>query len=590
MHLRMDYFLPAITRLSVLTFVVLVGYWQDLTQVLKLSLSDPELQYILLVPPIILFLLYRKRKAYLLSRQGSWNKDLIAICLCLMALILYVWGSYSLYPLQLHLLSLPIFVVGVFMLLLGFKSLRTFLFPIILLTFLSPFPSMFSTPLGGYLINSTASAVFSFLNLLRFPIELSTDLGVVLSTYTTSGHEVSFFLGLPCSGIYSIIGFSFFALVFAYFASGSLVRKAAFATIGLFVIYLLNMLRITIMVVLGHYFGYSLAVNFFHLIGGIGILFLGTLVLLLAGDKLLKVSIKQRNITPTSNCSNEHNPIRHNNGQNLNMPHLDIEWKRFTGIFILLFIIALLISQAAAVNYAKTTQNKTNAIDFNPSKNEAKVFSNLSGWSSQFLTRQSQVEQRLGLKYVAVYLLTREENPSEHVQAIVEISDAQSKFHTWEGCLYYQPYETKIEKRTYSTIYEGNNTLVVAESFIVNIPSHNQTAVMTSWFDALPLRTNETIAAWNIKVTLLKFLPGQYNSRDQNDNTDQTNETTKEILMLSKEIEQAWSGFKNPPPTLITDIYNNKEILTAIILAILAVSSTITAIKSHRKKLKSLRK
>lgn len=580
----MAYSLPAILRLSVFAFVVLVGYWQDFTEVLKLSLSEPELQYILLVPPIILFLLYRNRKAFLLSRQDSWNKDLVGVCLCLLALVLYVWGSYSIYPLQVHLLSVPIFVAGIILLAFGADVLRILIFPIILLAFLSPFPLVLLDSFGGHLIDSVATSV-SFILRAFIPVELSYRPIVILSTHTSVGERVSFHLGAPCSGIYSLTAFAFFAVIFAYIASGSPIKKVFFAGLSLLAAYVLNMLRILVMVVLGHYFGYGLAIDFFHLFGGIALIFLGTLTLLYLGDKILKLSFLQRK--PRSNCPvcKEYKSICYGCGRFLKLPEADFKWKQLTLIFLFLLLLTTLIFQASAVNYNKVLLDEDMAIDLDPNTGEVAAFSNLNGWSTEFLGRESYAEEFLGLYVVGDYLLYNE-NDSSTIGAILEISDLQSKFHTWEGCLNYQSFEINIEKRFFSTLYDENNIIVIGQTFITNAPTLKQSIIILSWFDSLNLKTNETTSTWNIKVSLLKYVY----KPDNQTNANQVEAATTELLSLGEEIERSWSQYKNPPTSFVVDIYKNKEAFATAIIVMLVILATMLQIKSLLEKNKLSRK
>jgi len=570
--------------LSIFALVVLIGYWQDFTEVLKLSLSDPELQYTLLVPPIIVFFLYRKRKAFLLSRQGSWIKDSIGICLCLLALILYVWGSYSLYPLQIHLLSLPIFAAGITLLVFGADVLRILIFPIVLLVFLSPFPLILLDSLGGYLIDSVATSVTSILRVF-IPVELSYRPIAVLSTYTSIGERISFYLGAPCSGIYSLTSFGFFAVIFAYIASGSPIRKILLAGLSLLTAYVLNVLRILVMVVLGRYFGYGLAIDFFHLFGGVILIFFGTLLLLYLGDKILKLSFLQRK--PSSEClvCKEYASICYGCGRILKLPQADLKWKRLTLIFFFLLLFTTVIFQASAINYNKVLLDENMAVDFNPNTGEIAAFSNLDGWSTKFLGRESYAEEVLGLQAVGDYHLYKEDGSSK-VVAILEISDIQSKFHTWEGCLLYQSFEINIEKRFFSTLYDENNVLIIGEVFITNAPALKQTIVLLYWFDALNLKTNETTSTWNVKVSLLKYIY----KPDNQTNTDQVGAATTELLSLGKEIEGSWSQYKNPPTSFVVDIYKNKEAFATVVIGMLVVSVAMLQMKSLTEKSKLRKK
>lgn len=570
-------------RFFFLIIFPLIAYFQDFIQVSYLALADPEIQYILLVPFVAAFFFYKRRKAFSIPRKASLVHDLIGISLCSLALVIHVWGSYSFYPLQLHLISLPILVAGIILLTFGADTLRIVVFPTLLLFFLNPFALVFTDAFGGYLINSVATFAASILR-LGFPIEVSYTPFVVLSTYTSAGQRISFELAAACSGIYSLIAMGFFAVVFLYIASGSLAKKAVFASLALFTAYMLNVIRIILLVVLGYFFGEGLAVDFFHMVGGVVILFFGALILIFVSDRILNLSLFQgKPASDCPHCSNYDN-ICHKCGRILKLPKTRLEWKRLAIIFLFLSIIANLIFQASAVNYNKVANAENLSLDFDPQTGKTAVFSNLTGWSVQFTGREYEAETRLGLSYVGDYILYRD--VYDQITSILELSDAQSKFHTWEGCLNYQSFKINIEKRFFTTIYNERNVVVIAETFIADAPEYGLRIVVLSWFDSLNLRTNGTTSIWAAKISLLKYV---YNTGNQSD-TNRVETATNELLAMGKEIERSWSPYKNSPTSFIVDLYRNKEFFMAFAvgmfifpIAILQAKSLIIKARFSRK-------
>jgi exosortase len=549
-----------------------------------LALADPEIQYVLLVPFTVAFFFYKRRKAFLVSRKASWHDNALGFSLCSLALIIYIWGSYSFYILPLHLISLPIFIAGTILLIFGPSALRLLVFPTFLIIFLTPFPSVFLDMFGVSLIDSAATISTSILRLF-LPIELSYRPVVTLSTFTNAGQKVSFEIAAACSGIYSLMAIGFFAVIFLYITSGSLTKKGIFAGLSLFTAYGLNVLRILLTLVLGYFFGYGLAVNFFHLFGGVVILFFGTLILLFVSDKLLKLSVFQGKRPSNSPNSNEPEDFCWQCIPIFRLPKIRLEWKSIFMILVFLAIMADLIFQASIITYGKGVNTKNPSIDFNISTGNTNAFSNLSGWSPLFVGREYQAEERLGLKFVGDYILFGKNN-SETITAILELSDAQSKFHTWEGCLNYQAYEIDIEKTFYSTIYDQNNTIVTAETLIANVPAYKQKLIVMYWFDSLNLRTNETTNTYAVKGSLLKYVyygTGQVNAT-------QVEAASNELLTLAKEIETTWSAYKTSPSSFVVDIYRNKEASTVFVVGTLIFTIAAVQTQTFITKTRALRK
>jgi exosortase len=549
-------FVPLSLKLSLLVIFPIAAYFQDIVRVFTLALSNEEAQYILLVPFVVAFFFYRSRRAFLVSRENTKAHDLTGISLCLLALLIYVLGSYSFYSLQLHLISLPIFFAGLTLLFFGSKVLRLLIFPTALLSFLSPFPLFFMDVFGGGLMASDGALAALILKPF-IPLDITYQPVVILSTVTTAGDPIQFSLSAACSGIYSLTAFLFCAVVFGYLASGSILKKVLYGVFAVLAAYLLNVLRIVVTILLGRFFGLGLAVEFFHAVGGTVLAFIGTLLLLYVGSKLLKLSfIQKKDNKLTSIIPNA-------------LPKIKINWKRMAIVLLFLVICADLIIQASAVNYNTVAKSEETAFEFNPTTGELATLSNETGWVATFMGREAQAEEALGLIFVGDYYLSpANSSDPDSIYSIFEVSDLQSKFHTWEGCLNYQAYPITIDKITPITIYENNTNIVNGELIVASAPTLNQTMVLVYWFDTLKLRTNGTVTDYSIKLTLLQYIPTVNNQTD----TAKVKATTSQLLSLSHSYEQIWSQYKNSNNSFVVDMYRNKEAFSAVVIAMLVLS------------------
>lgn len=570
--------LPNSVRFFLLIIPPAIGFFQDFVQLFYLALSNQEVQYVLLVPFFIVYFLYKKRRAFSIPREASFFHDVIGACLCLLAISTYVWGSYSVYPLQMHLLALPILLAGITLLLYGPKVLRILIFPIAVLVFLSPLPLVFLDSYGGALIQSVANSVALVVRPF-LSIQVSLSPVVTLTTVTTTGEKIQFSLSAACSGVYSLTSFAFLAVVLGYIATGSPAKKTIFAGLSLLAAYVLNMFRIVTMVVLGHFFGYGLAVDSFHLLGGVALIFIGTVMLLFAGDKLLKLSFIQKE--PPNYCATckKSKSICNSCGRIIKFPKTGINWKRLSLILIFLMLCTNLVLQASAANYNVVSSNAQTAVDFNPTTGELATFSNLTSYNAIFAGRESDAEATLNLQFVGDYSLIGNNN-SKTVDAIFEVSDIQSKFHTWEGCLHYQSYPINIEKTYVTILYDQNNDFVYGEMFITDAPTLHMNLILLYWFDTVNLRTNGTANAWSVKVTLLDYIDNTNNQTT----TEQVENATTELLSLGQQLEATWSQDKNPQTGFAVDIYKNNEAFTMAVTALLVISAVMLSVSYLLKK------
>jgi hypothetical protein len=341
-------------------------------------------------------------------------------------------------------------------------------------------------------------------------------------------------------------------------------------------------------VVLGHFFGIGLAVEFFHAVGGTVLAFIGTLILLYFGNKVLKLSFTQKKTDICSFCkdtqSNASQIICVKCGRIFRWSKPKIDWKRIAILLFFLLICSDLIVQASAINYNVITNSDKSALNFNPSTGELAAFSNATGWTPAFMGRETQAEEQLGLTYVGDYALSKA-NTSQTIFAIFEISDLQSKFHTWEGCLHYQAYPINIEKITYVTIYDQKTNIVNGEVIVANAPTLNQTLNLVYWFDSLNLKTNGTVTSYSVKITLIKYLA---NSNNQT-NTASVEAATTQLLSLSHNFEEIWSQYKNSNNSFVVDLYRNKEAFEAVVVALLFFCAIALSIQHFRPRAETIK-
>jgi len=137
--------------LKVLTVAVAVIalYFQDLYVVFTDALSSETTSYILAIPIIFGYLLYRKRNMLWATVSTEPQKQsgsrylamLSGILLCATSVILYYYGSRTFTPLEFHILTLPAFAAGLTLIMFNPQTLRQALFPLLFLFLLSPPPS-----------------------------------------------------------------------------------------------------------------------------------------------------------------------------------------------------------------------------------------------------------------------------------------------------------------------------------------------------------------------------------------------------------------------------------------------------------------
>ena len=298
-------------KFSVLTAVVIGFYLQDLTLVFKNALSDEATYHILAIPFLFGYLLYRKRamvNASLKQESKNFSSSFskyfvlsIGILLCTISILAYWSGSYTFTPLEYHMATLPIMVAGLSLILFNGETLRHLAFPIAFLFFLTPPPTEILYSVGTTLSDLSAHASNTLANVFGMPSSISAQYGSPIITLTRPDHSfMTFSVDVACSGVYSLIGFLIFAVFIAYITRGKLYSKLAILLLGIPLIVALNIIRITTILSIGYNYGDTLALQVFHAMGATVLMFIGTFILLVATEKLLK---KPKPTKPCTKCN-----------------------------------------------------------------------------------------------------------------------------------------------------------------------------------------------------------------------------------------------------------------------------------------------
>lgn len=238
-------FIAAITAIYYNTMTWLAGSW----------IHNEYYSHGILVPIISGYLIWSMRKDL-----ASMEKERSMAGLLLLAGGMILHGISVMWTIRfLSGLSLVVSIAGVVLYLYGWQFTRKIWFPLLFLLLMVPIPfiDMITTPA------QTISAIYAE-KLARF-----TGLPVTREGFVLTMPSGSFEIGLPCSGINSIISLFTTGLIFAYVLEGGKIMKT---TILLSIIPLAlagNVLRITSVLGVANIYGSETAINYFHDISSI---------------------------------------------------------------------------------------------------------------------------------------------------------------------------------------------------------------------------------------------------------------------------------------------------------------------------------
>ena len=247
-------------QVFVASVAVLALYHQTAGWMVSNWLLNPYMNYGALVPAISAYLVWKERSKFRVSFEPRGLFPLAA------AALLYFSPLYII-----KAVSLVVFVAGSFLMLFGFETLRKIAFPLAFLLLMIPLPDYMVEYVGLHLRAVSVDAAVSIAGAF-YGIEFIQD------TYIKAG-DLTLYVGLPCSGIESFLGFGVFAVLFAYlFEKGW--RRILLVALCLGMTMAMNALRIVLVIISGIYLGEAAAMGVFHTLSGMVLISVYTIILM----------------------------------------------------------------------------------------------------------------------------------------------------------------------------------------------------------------------------------------------------------------------------------------------------------------------
>jgi len=540
--------LPIIAIIFII-LTILIVYWQDLVILFNEVSQNEAVSHIILAPLLASFLIYRKREfvkaSFTIERLRARTEiisltEITGIVLCLFAFLLYWYGSYTFYPIEYHITSLIIFVIGITLTLFNFKALIALIFPILFLIFLIPPPSGVTFSAGAAVGNFNAQASYALLKTVGVPVTLSSEYGpptIVINNPAQSSLE--FAVDLPCSGIYSLVAFTMFAAFLVYVVRGSIVRKSVLFPLGFLMLTILNIFRISLIVLIAHQFGESIAMTIFHIFSGWLLIFIGMLLLLLIAERLLHLQIFS-STNKNSPCPKCDDKLKSNETfcskcgrflKNHQTRPPKKFWIKTTALLLSSYLVTLSIQApvfAFAQGLTTTTNNPETSVD---------AFPKVSDYQLRFLYRDQNFEeishQDASLLYA--YISQNISNPTVYV--LVGVASSITNLHSWEVCLvtWQQaqgnwPLINVLESRDIQIM---QNPPITAQYFVFQSPD-DYTQVTLYWYQKALFKTGLTIEPRYTRISLIILIK----------NPNDSPKLEQKLTSMGKTIVSYWEPLK----------------------------------------------
>ena len=567
--------------LSIKTFVVLFAtiaiFYQDLVILANEALRSEMASYIIVIPFLFVYLLYRKRKMLRAvislesadrSKKTKHLATIAGILVFMISILIYWYGSYTFSPLEYHMISLPVFVAGLVLIFFNSQTLRQLAFPVAFLILLMPPPSVLLYSLGATLSVVSAEVSNAVINALGISSMLSSQYGNPIIQITRSGGTtVPFTVGIACSGVYSLIGFLVFAVFIVYIIRDKLWKKAIIFPLGFLSIYVLNIIRITVILLIAYHYGEEAALQIFHLLGGWTLIFLGTMLLLVVMKKMLGVRIFK---TTTTSMQCQHYSKLPSNPQSfcascgrvLRYPEAQVKRQDVVKIIALTMTVVLLLSVQAPVFVL--TQGPAEVILHAPMGEQAtvQIFPQIREYTFKFVYRDRDFEQITKQDASLICAYMPNDRTKETIWVTLEIASSIYSLHHWEFCLVtwpqthgYQPKVTQLDLRDAQIL---ENPPIIARYVVFQYTRTNQTQVVLYWYEQSTFQINATSQQRHMKISLVVYL----------NSTETILKTEDQLATIATAIAQYWQPIKTwtPVAILISEDGDKLSIIPAVLL------------------------
>jgi len=511
-------------KVTAIISATLVIYRRDLIAVFNEALRNELATHILAIPFLFVYLVYRKRKMLrtVVSLDINPRKELISIneivgsLLFLSSLFIYWYGSNTFYPLEYHLISLPLFIASCTLIIFNAKTLKTLVFPIAFLILLTPPPSEIAYRAGAAAATLNSEISYSILKTIGLPVSQITEYGAPTLVVTgPSGSSISFVIGIASSGIYSLIGFSIFATFFAYIARGPAWKKATLFLVSLPLIYALNIMRIIILVSIGYWQGVSVAWDVFHLFGGWVLIFLGSVILLFISEKIWKLQIftTKPKAASCTTCSESLEKIKNfcsACGKLLKNIPVNIS-KRDLGKIAALLISVILIITISVPVFALTEGPAEVLIQSTGGEQATtpQILPQISDYTLRFVYRDETFEEIAQRDRALVYAYSPVDKSAKTIWVAIEIGSSRATWHSWEACVITwrqthgrPPIATELDLRDTQLL---ENPPIKARYFAFQDIRSNITQVILYWYENAIFDTDSSTEQKYVKISLIAY-------------------------------------------------------------------------------------
>ena len=537
-------------KIATILFGTIAFFFNDLYILFSDALTSEVTSYILIVPFIFAFMIYRKRKMLKAvtplnpktqSKKLEYFSAIAGTLLFVTSILIYWHGSYTFTPLEYHLVALPVFVAGLVLLFFNLQTLRETIFPIIFLLFLTPPPAEILYNIGATLSSISSEISNAIVQLIGIPSTLVNQYESPLIIITRpDGMQLNFTVDIACSGIYSLMGFMIFAILLTYLIRDKPWKKLGLIFTGVIIITLLNIIRITVILAIGYNFGENLALQVFHLLGGWVLTFLGTLLLLFVSEKIFKATIFEGKKAKCPECVSEpqNQKFCYTCGRNIKHKKFSTKRSDILKVASAIAVIVLFLSIQAPV-FAMSKGPADILVNTPSGQTETTTILPLDpNYVIRFAYRDTAFEELAQQDLSIAYIYSPRDPSLDVLWVTMEIASTRSPLHRWETCLVNYPlsqgWKVTVVQLELEDVQLAENPPVIGRYFIFENASSTQIQSVLYWYESAIFEVGSASEQKTMKVSVIGYP----------DNPQELQSIKEQQLAIAKSLVEYWEPIK----------------------------------------------
>lgn len=515
----------------------------DLIVIFSDALHDETTGHVLVIPVIIAYLVYRKRKTIAATAQLKESRKLFrlipinafaGVLLLLTSFGIYLHASHTMMSQEYHVLALIIFVASCILILFNLSVLRQLIFPLLLLALLFP-PAEILYGAGSALSAISSTITYSVLAAVGYPVSLNIRYeNPWLQVIRQDGTPISFSVDPACSGVYSLMGFLVFALFIVYLIRGSLWKKIVAFSIGFPLIYSLSITRLVTIVLVGYYCGETISMDLFHALGGWILVFAGTLLVLFFFRKVLNVNLGFKLDGACERCEKAILPTKpsfcFSCGRLYTSSAGKLNKEDLSRVLIVLISVVLIVAIQTPIFLEKGPIELVANTEHGP-EFSTDILPQMDGCSLAYVFRDREFEATAKQDLSLIYSYVPQNGTEGTIWALVEIASIRTSLHRTEACLvkWYGAGE-KVQELALRDYQLLENPPIVGRFCVFNYTRSGTTESVIYWFQTSTFSVNSTIVERYVKISLVTYLTS----------LDYISESESRLLTFAKSVTDHW--------------------------------------------------